>query len=143
MPTRKIRDVIRGRKILTATGDLNVREAARRMMEAQVGSIVIMSGNQLAGIFTERDMLTRIVAAGRDPDTTRLDDVMTRHPQTVTVDKPLGHALHLMHECGFRHMPVVEGERLIGMVSARDALATELLAFEDEIERRETITEVL
>ncbi len=143
MPTRKIGDVIKGRKILTAAGDLSVREAARQMMEAQVGSIIIMSGKQLAGIFTERDILTRIVAADRDPDTTRLDEVMTRSPQTVTADKPLGHALHLMHECGFRHMPVVEGERLIGMVSARDALGTELIAFEGEIKRRETITEML
>ncbi len=143
MPSRKVRDVIQGKKILTATGGLSVREAAREMARAQVGSIMILDSSQLVGIFTERDLLVRVVAAGFDPDTTRLDAVMTRNPQTIDADRPLGHALHLMHECGFRHMPVLDRESLAGVVSARDVLGSELLAFEGEIARREMITQIL
>ena len=74
---------------------------------------------------------------------TRLADVMTRECQTIAPDKPLGHALHMMYEGGFRHVPVVENGTPIGMISARDALGTELLDFETELVKREHIREIL
>ena len=143
MPTRIIRDVIERQPILTATGDISVREATRRMVSAHVGSIMITEGDRIAGIFTERDALVRVLAKAVDPETTRVDAVMTPNPQTVEADVPLGHALHLMYEGGFRHVPVVEDGRPIGMVSARDALGPELAAFEDELQQRVTIAERL
>jgi CBS domain-containing protein len=143
MPTRIIRDVIERQPILTATGDISVREATRRMVNAHVGSIMITEGDRIAGIFTERDALVRVLAKAVDPETTRVDAVMTPNPQTVEADVPLGHALHLMYEGGFRHVPVVEDGRPVGMISARDALGPELAAFEDELQQRVAIAERL
>lgn len=143
MPTRKIRDVITDQTILTTPGDLSVREAARRMAATRVGSIMITDDGKLTGIFTERDVLVRVLAAGLDPETTTLGQVMTADPITASPEIPLGHALHMMYEGGFRHVPVVEDGRPVGMISARDALGLEIVAFEGELKRRETITELL
>jgi CBS domain-containing protein len=104
---------------------------------------MVVDGERLTGLFTERDALNRVLAAGLDPTRTTLADVMTTTLQTINADQPLGHAMHLMFEGGFRHVPVVKGDRPIGMVSARDALGTELIAFEQELEQRASITELL
>lgn len=143
MSSRKIREVIHNQRILTAPSDLSVREATRRMTAARVGAIMITHEKRLVGIFTERDALVRILAEGRDPDTTRLEDVMTRAPQTVTPERSLGSALHLMYDGGFRHVPVVEDGIPVGMISARDALGPELVEFEAELQQRESITQLL
>lgn len=143
MPTRKIRDVITDQTILTTPADLSVREATRRMAATGVGSIMITDDGRLTGIFTERDALIRVLAAGLDPEITTLGQVMTADPVTASPEIPLGHALHMMHEGGFRHVPVVEDGRPVGMISARDALGLEIVAFEGELQRRETITELL
>ena len=100
-------------------------------------------GGCLVGVFTERDALFRVTAAERDPKTTQLADVMTRHPETIAPDKPLGHALHMMYEGGFRNVPVVVNGRPIGVVSARDALGPELKTFVEEMDEREHIAEIL
>jgi len=143
MPTRKIRDVITDQTILTTPADLSVREAARRMVATGVGSIMITVDGKLTGIFTERDALIRVLAAGLDPETTTLAQVMTAAPITASPEIPLGHALHMMYEGGFRHVPVVEDGRPVGMISARDALGLEIVAFESELQRRESISELL
>ena len=143
MPTRRIREVIEHQPILTTSGDISVREATQRMTEAHVASIMVTEQGHLVGIFTERDALRRVLAAGRDPARTRLADVMTHGPQTVAPDMPLGHALHMMHEGGFRHVPVVVDGRPVGMISARDALGLEMVAFERELRQRDVISELL
>jgi CBS domain-containing protein len=120
-----------------------VSEAAGLMKRSQVGAIIVVERGRLAGIFTERDALFRVIAEGRDPQATRLADVMTRDPQTIAPDKPLGHALHMMYEGRFRHVPVVENRKPLGIVSARDALGPELLEFEAELVKREHIREIL
>jgi CBS domain-containing protein len=122
---------------------MTVAEAARRMKERRVGALLVMREGRLAGIFTERDALFRVLAEGRDPAATRLADVMSANPRTIAPDRPFGHALHMMHEGGFRHVPVVEEGRPIGVVSARDALGPELEAFVGELDDRERIFEVL
>ncbi len=143
MPTRKISQIITNQRILVAAGDISVRAAARLMAEAHVGSIMIAADGKLVGIFTERDALNRVLAAGLDPDRVVLSEVMTADPQSVTPDHQLGHALHMMFEGGFRHMPVVENGRPVGMVSSRDALGRELSAFEEERERCDALSERL
>ena len=104
---------------------------------------MVVEHGRLVGIFTERDAVFRVMAEGQDPQTTHIGDVMTTHPQSITPDKPLGHALLMMHENGYRHVPVVDNGRPIGMVSARDALGPELQQFQSELERREHILEIL
>ena len=143
MPQRPISNVIAKRNIVTAPAQTTVREAARQMKQRNVSSIMVVENGKLIGIFTERDALFRVIAESRDPKTVKLADVMTAHPQTVDADKPVGYALLMMFEGGFRHVPVVKDGRPIGMVSARDALGPELQEFESEIERRKRIGEIL
>jgi CBS domain-containing protein len=89
------------------------------------------------GIFTERDVVFRVTARDLDARTTRLADVMTADPRTVDPGRTLGYALALMHENGFRHLPVVEGGKVVGIVSARSAMDPDLEQFRAETRRRE------
>jgi CBS domain-containing protein len=143
MPYRSIRAIIENQEIVSAPGTLTVREAARLMKERRVGAVMIVEDGKLAGVFTERDVLFRVVAEDRDARTTCLADVMTRNPRTVHPDKPFPDALHLMYEGGFRHVPVVEDGRPVGVISARDALGPELEDFIYEVLRREQATDIL
>jgi len=143
MPHRPVRSILGSQSPVTANGEMSVAQAARLMKERRVGAVLVMHEGRLAGIFTERDALFRVLAEGRDPAKTELHDVMTANPRTIEPDRPFGHALHLMHEGGFRHVPVVEGGAPLGVVSARDALGPELEAFLGELDNRERIFEVL
>ena len=105
--------------------------------------MVVDAAGRLAGIFTERDALYRVMAKGRDAKVVTLAQVMTPHPQTIEADKPVGLALLMMYDGGFRHVPVVSHGKPVGMISARDALGPELQEFELELERRKRIGEVL
>ena len=144
MPARPISTVIKHQQLLVAVAKTSVSEAARLMEKHKVGAVMVVDAHgQLSGIFTERDALFRVLAAGRDPATTLLSAVMTKKPQTIAPDRPVGHALHMMYENGFRHVPVVEHGRPVGMISARDALGPELQEFESEVQRRQRIGEIL
>ena len=143
MPYRSIRAIIENQDVIAAPGAMTVQEAARLMKEHRVGALMIVEEGKLAGIFTERDALFRVVAEDRDARTTRLADVMTRNPQTIHPDKPFPDALHIMYEGGFRHVPVVEDGRAVGVISARDALGPELEDFIYELLRREQSTDIL
>jgi CBS domain-containing protein len=113
------------------------------MRTKRIGALLVVDKNRLTGIFTERDALFRVIAEGRAPEKTRLAEVMTQNPRTITPDRPFGHALHLMHEGEFRHVPVVENGRPLGMVSARDALGPELAQFASDLDQRAHIGEIL
>ena len=144
MPNRTLRQVVEGQTLISAPADTTVRAAAITMAGHKIGAIVVVDDQgRLAGLFTERDVLNRVVAQGLDPDSTRLSAVMTADLQTASPDKPLAHALHMMFEGGFRHVPVVEDGRPIGMVLARNALGLEIRQFEKELEDRDHIAEIL
>ena len=148
MPNRTLRQVIEGQTITSALADTSVRAAAVAMANQQVGAIMVVDDKGLltglfTGLFTERDVLNRVVAKGLDPDKTPLSAVMTEKLLTATADKPLSHALHMMFEGGFRHMPVVENGKPVGMVSARNALGLEICQFEKELKERDHIAEIL
>lgn len=144
MPKRTLRQVITGQTLVTARRDTSVRAAAVAMAEQSVGAILVVDDSgRLIGLFTERDALNRVVARGLAPEQTPLAAVMTDKLQTATPDKTLGHALHLMFEGGFRHLPVVEDGRPVGMVSARNALGLEILQFERERQERDHLAEIL
>jgi CBS domain-containing protein len=134
-----IRKVMERKKLLTAPPETTVRAAATLMAEKRVSAVMVVEGKRLVGIFTERDAVFRVIAANRDAGTTRLADVMTRDPRTVAPDETFGYAMLLMHEHGFRHMPVVENGEPIGIVSARNALDPDLEEFESEARRRKGI----
>lgn len=136
MPKRMIRQVIAGQTLLTATPQTPVREACRQMTQKGVGAVLVIESGQLTGIFTERDALNKVLSAGLDADATPLSAVMARHPQTIAADRPLAHALLMMAEGGFRHVPVVDASgQPLGMVSARDALGQDMVELERDLER--------
>jgi CBS domain-containing protein len=127
------------KKLLIASPETTVSKAARMLVGRKVGAVMVVENQELVGIFTERDAVFRVIAQGRDPQTTRLADVMTGAPQTVDPDKSFGYALLVMHENRFRHLPVVENGKLVGIVSARNALDPDLEEFAMESQRRERI----
>ncbi|MEQ1775032.1 MAG: CBS domain-containing protein [Burkholderiales bacterium] len=143
MTNRTIRDVVEHQTPVTAPVGMTVRMAAAIMKERRVGAMMVVEQGQLVGVFTERDALCRVVAEGRDATTTTLGEVMTSNPQTVSPEAAFSSALELMHENRFRHVPVVENGRPIGMVSVRDAMGPELESFVYEMLRQEQVSEVL
>jgi len=140
---RPVRSIIENQAPITATADMTVTAASRLMKAKRIGAILVVKSGRLAGIFTERDALFRVIAEGRDPKTTKLGQVMTENPRTIAPDRPFGHALHLMHAGEFRHVPVVENGRPVGIVSARDALGPDLRQFISDLDQRTHIGEIL
>ena len=141
MPIRSLRSIVAGRPPVEAPSITTVVEAARLMQQANIGALLVVDHARLTGIFTERDALFRVLADGRDPRSTRLADVMTPRPQTIHPDEPFVRALRMMHDGGFRHLPVVEFDRPLGVVSVRDALDEDLHELRIDIEQRETMGE--
>jgi len=114
-----------------------VKEAALLMRQHNIGALMVVEDGKLAGIFTERDALFRVLAARRDPARTALADVMTPQPQTIHPDAPFLHALRIMHQGKFRHLPVVEFDRPLGLVSVRDALDEDLYHLRVDLAQRD------
>jgi CBS domain-containing protein len=117
-----IGDVMRTRVVTVSSGD-SARLAVLRMLEEGVGSVAVCEEERLVGIFTERDVLA-LAGDGADLDSVRVDDVMTREPVTVDADVAVLDAARLMGERKIRHLPVVEGEHLLGMIGIRDVLGS-------------------
>lgn len=143
MAERTIRDIIEGQALLTAPGSMTVAEAARQMKQRNVGAMMVVESGRLVGVFTERDGLFRVVATGLDSTSTPLSMVMTQNPKSISPDQPFEHALAMMHEGRFRHLPVTENGRPVGMISVRDALGSELEAFVYELLRQEQVSQIL
>jgi len=137
MPRRLkiIPDVVREQRICAMRGDGRVDEAARRMRYFNIGAIVIVDDNRrLIGIVTERDITRKVVAEGRDPAAVSLGEIMTANPDTLAPDQTARDALDLMRVRGYRHLPVVDNGRLIGIVSVRDLYEVTRLDLEQIIE---------
>lgn len=111
----------------------SVREAARYMTERRVGAVSVLEGTRLVGILSERDIMGRVVAAGRDLDQTSVGDVMSRDLVVAQVGDSHEDGLRKMKQAGCRHLPVVEQDRLVGMVSQRDLLQIDLTEKDEEI----------
>jgi CBS domain-containing protein len=124
------------KKLLVAAPETTVYDAARLMADRNVGAVLVVRDRMLRGIFTERDAVKRVIAKGLDIRTTPLSEVMTSDPQALAPEESFGYALMLMHENGFRHVPVVKDGVPIGIVSARNALDPDLEEFNSEFERR-------
>ncbi|MBU6260010.1 MAG: CBS domain-containing protein [Burkholderiales bacterium] len=137
MFSQLVRHVMEQEPMLTAPPQSTVVQAARRMAGSATGALMVVDAqDRLVGIFTGRDALFRVLALGRDPLRTRLDEVMTPGPVTVSPEATFGYALQLMHERRCHHLPVVDAGQLLGIVSARDAMDPELEEFVCEAQRR-------
>jgi CBS domain-containing protein len=136
MFSQTIKNVMDPNRFLTAAPDQTVSDASSMMQTRNVGAVLVIADGKLMGIFTERDAVFRVIARGLDPTTTQLADVMTVEPITLSPEKSYGHALLLMHENGFRHLPVVQNRVPIGIISSRNAMDPEMEQFVWEERRR-------
>lgn len=109
-----------GDPIQAVEPDALVTDCVRKMTNKEVGGLMVMNGEKLIGIFTERDALTKVLAAGRDPRATRVSEVMTKNPCCVSPKTTVGAAMDLVAERRFRHLPVVEDGELLAVLSSRD-----------------------
>ena len=137
MLNQPLRWLIEQDKTVTVPPQATVHEVAGLMRERAVGAVMVVDNGVLTGIFSERDVVFRVVAGGRDARIVRVREVMTLHPVSVHPDATFGHALSIMQQRGFRHLPVVENGVPIGVIRARDALDPELEEFVCEQRRRE------
>lgn len=132
-----IRSVMERKKFITAAPDTSVSQAARLMATKNAGAVLVLEDDQLIGIFTERDVVFRVIAPGLDPKETHLRQVMTADPKTLGPNQSYGHALVIMQENGFRHVPVVDEKLPIGIISSRNAMDPDLEEFVADQRRRE------
>jgi signal-transduction protein with cAMP-binding, CBS, and nucleotidyltransferase domain len=111
-----------------------IGEAARVMKERRIGCVLVEDGGKLVGIFTERDILTKLVGTGYDPARVQVDGVMTRNPETLTPDDPIAYAMQIMSVGGFRHVPLVDADqRPVDILSVKDIVDYVVEHFPQEI----------
>ena len=134
-----VRDIllVKGPDVMVATSTTTVLEAAKQMAEASVGSVIIEDSGGADGIFTERDLLRRVVVAGRDPTTTPLSKVMSSPVATCSMSTTVLDAQKIMFEKHIRHLVVEEDGGLVGLIGVRDVLAALLGEDEDRIKELE------
>lgn len=129
-----IKDVIRNREPYSVTASATVLEAAKFMAERRIGAVCVLDEQgKLLGVFSERDLLNRVVVQGRDPATMKIGDVTSELRAVIRCDETPHQALERMERIGTRHLPVVDDERWVGMLSMRDLLRVELSEQGDEI----------
>ena len=107
-------------EVVTVRPEESVLSACRLMRDKRVGCVLVTEGPRLVGVFTERDLLNRVVPEGLPPATTPVRDVMTPSPETVGADEPVDRVFALLSKRRFRHVPIVEDGRPVGMVSLSD-----------------------
>ena len=119
-PIRHLLEAKANQEIFALPPDATVQAAVEEMADRHIGAICVVSAERLVGVFTERDLLDRVVTPGRDPAKTKLSHVLTGNPLCLDADATVEAALRLIDERGVRHMPVVENDGLIGIISIRD-----------------------
>ena len=134
MPTAQTILDRKGTDVATIDRDATVLEASALMNERRIGALVVTSGDHVVGVFTERDILTRIVAAERQPRGTKVGDVMTSPMACCRRDTKLSECQAIMTTKRIRHLPVVEEEKLYGLISSGDIMANEVADQQSTIE---------
>lgn len=119
-------ELIRGQETYRADAEQTVCEVVRAMVDRNIGAVPVLEDGELVGIFSERDLMKRVVAAGLDPATTRVRQVMTEDPLTVSPQEDVSTCMMLMRRHGFRHIPLCDGRVLKGVISLRDIMLHDL-----------------
>jgi CBS domain-containing protein len=123
---KTVGEIVRGRTLLHVQAKTTVFEAAEFMSENRIGAVPVLDGGHLVGVFSERDLMTRVVVPGRDPHETSIREVMTQDLVIAQASDTHEHAVAQMAQRGCRHLPVVESENLLGFLSLRDLLQVEI-----------------
>ncbi|MCJ7544722.1 MAG: CBS domain-containing protein [Phycisphaerae bacterium] len=127
-------------EVLTIRSDRPVREAAEIMRNSKVGCLVVMHpGDRVAGIVTERDIVSKVVAESANPDTVRVSDIMSAKVIAISPTASLARARQVMSEYKIRHLPVIRGGKLEGLVSSRDILSVELRVVQEVVEHQDQL----
>ena len=128
-----IHDLVKNQDTYHADVEQSVLEVAQAMVERNIGAVPVLRDGMLVGVFSERDLMRRVVVEGRDPARTRVGEVMTENPLTVGPNTDLETCRFLMRRHGFRHLPVCEDQQLRGIVSMRDVILHDLSEKDDEV----------
>jgi CBS domain-containing protein len=137
MKRRIVPDIVNQQELWTITPQTTVRDAARLLTQRRIGAAMVLSEGRLVGIFSERDLTHRVVAPGLDPDATLVSQVMSGNPVTIGPGDSASDALALMRTHNFRHLPVVDGGRAVGMVSVRDLYDAVKEQLEEDLQERD------
>jgi CBS domain-containing protein len=143
MPKRPVREIIERDHLIAVSPTTTVKGAVDVMAEHRCGSVVVVDGDAVVGIFTERDLMLRVVREGRDPAKTAVRDVMTKNPDTIDADAPVADAIRAMDEFSYRYLPVLDGGRCIGVISTRHLPFRDVLEMNWELQKRHDIAERL
>lgn len=128
----KVKDLIKNRQTFTVQEQQTVFEVAKFLVEHNIGAVPVLHEKKLVGIFSERDIMKRVVAEARDPRTTKVSDIMTSGPVTVTPETTVEECMVLMRDHNCRHLPICHDNALWGLISLRDVLAHDLAEKEEE-----------
>ncbi len=128
----KVKELIKDRQTYTVQDHETVLEAARFMVEHNIGAVPVLREGKLVGIFSERDIMKRVVAQAHDPRTTKVSEIMTKDPVTVTPESTDEQCMLLMRDNNCRHLPICEDKKLWGLISLRDLLAHHVEEKEEE-----------
>ena len=131
---KRIQDLVKNRDVYFVAAGKSVLDTAKYMAERNIGAVAVVRGDELIGIFSERDLMKRVVAAGRDLRSTTVEDVMTADPLVVSPQELITECMRMMKENSFRHLPICEGRRLKGLLSLRDLLLHDLGEKDGEIQ---------
>ena len=126
-------DLIKSQDTYQAELGHSVLQTVCAMVERNIGAVPVIHNGKLVGIFSERDLMRRVVAEGRDPRATCMAEVMTDDPMTIRTNEDLENCMTLMRRHGFRHLPVCQDGQLVGIVSLRDILLHDLSEKDDEV----------
>jgi len=130
----RIYDLINNQDTYRADGVQTVLEVVEAMVARNIGAVPVLENGILVGIFSERDLMRRVVAEGRDPRLTRIKEVMTQDPLTVSPRETVENCMMLMRRHGFRHLPICDGQQLLAVVSLRDVLLHDLTEKDHEVQ---------
>jgi CBS domain-containing protein len=129
-----IKQLLENRQLFAVEKDATVQEAAVYMAQNNIGAVPVMDGRRLVGIFSERDVINRVIAKRLPPESTRVADVMTTNIVVAGSDETYEDCLWKMKQANCRHLPVVEGDTLLGVISLRDLLQVDITEKDDKIE---------
>src|SRR4051812_8091628 len=134
MAMEKIFDLVKNREVYFVDPSRSVLDTVRYMVARNIGAVAVVQEGQLIGIFSERDLMKRVVAPGHDPLQIRIRDVMTADPVVVSPTDQIKDCIRLMRTNSFRHLPVCDGKKLQGLISLRDLILHDLAEKDGEVQ---------